>query len=45
MNKIRISDIKSMKDKDSIVSQLSKKELEKTIGGHCYIQLVYEYSY
>jgi hypothetical protein len=37
MNKIRISDIKSTKDKDSIVSQLSKKELDSTVGGGCII--------
>ena len=37
MKKIQILDIKSTKDNTSVVNQLSKKELEKTIGGACEI--------
>jgi hypothetical protein len=33
MKKIQILDIKSTKDNTSVVSQLSKKELDSTVGG------------
>jgi hypothetical protein len=40
MKKIQISDIKSTKDNKFVESQLSKKELEKTIGGRCPTPIV-----